>query len=53
MTIDDYLVPDRNRTFLAKVKSDSTKDASMLDGDMVAVQKNCPTKVGMPGGIRL
>jgi len=46
LTIDDYLVPDPNRTFLAKVKGDSMKDASLLDGDMVVVQKNCPTKVG-------
>lgn len=46
LTIDDYLVPDPNRTFLAKVKGDSMKDASLLDGDLVVVQKNCPTKVG-------
>jgi repressor LexA len=46
LTIDDYLVPDPNRTFLAKVKGDSMRDASLLDGDMVVVQKNCPTKVG-------
>ncbi|MES2784229.1 MAG: S24 family peptidase [Pseudomonadota bacterium] len=46
LTIDDYLVPDPNRTFLARVKGDSMKDASLLDGDMVVVQKNCPTKVG-------
>ena len=46
LTIDDYLVQDPNRTFLAKVKGDSMKDASLLDGDMVVVHKNCPTKVG-------
>jgi SOS regulatory protein LexA len=46
LTIDDYLVPDPNRTFLAKVKGDSMKDASLLDGDMVVVQKNAPTRVG-------
>jgi repressor LexA len=46
LTIDDYLVSDPNRTFLAKVKGDSMRDASLLDGDMVVVQKNCPTKVG-------
>lgn len=46
LTIDDYLVPDPNRTFLAKVKGDSMRDASLLDGDMVVVQKNCPTKAG-------
>lgn len=46
LTIDDYLVPDPNRTFLARVRGDSMRDASLLDGDMVVVQKNCPTKVG-------
>lgn len=46
LTIDDYLVPDPNRTFLARVKGYSMRDASLLDGDMVVVQKNCPTKVG-------
>lgn len=46
LAIEDYLVPDPNRTFLAKVKGDSMKDASLLDGDLVVVQKNCPTKVG-------
>lgn len=46
LTIDDYLVPDPNRTFLAKVKGESMRDASLLDGDVVVVQKHCPTKVG-------
>ncbi len=46
LTIDDYLVPEPNRTFLARVKGDSMKDASLVDGDMVVVQKNCATKLG-------
>jgi repressor LexA len=46
LTIDDYLVPDPNRTFLARVKGDSMRDASLLEGDIVVVQKNCPTKLG-------
>jgi SOS regulatory protein LexA len=46
LTIDDYLVPDPNRTFLARVKGDSMTGASLLDGDMVVVQKNVPTKLG-------
>lgn len=46
LTIDDYLVPDPNRTFVAKVKGESMRDASLLDGDMVVVQQNCLTKVG-------
>lgn len=46
LTIDDYLVPDPNRTFLARVRGDSMKDAGLLDGDLVVVQKNCPNVVG-------
>jgi SOS regulatory protein LexA len=46
LTLDDYLVPDPNRTFLARVKGDSMRDAALVDGDLVVVQKNCPTKVG-------
>jgi SOS regulatory protein LexA len=46
LTLDDYLVPDPNRTFLARVKGDSMRDAALMDGDLVVVQKNCPTRVG-------
>lgn len=46
LTIDDYLVPDPNRTFLARVKGDSMSDAALIDGDLVVVQKNAPTRVG-------
>ncbi|MDM0068793.1 S24 family peptidase [Variovorax sp. J31P207] len=46
LTIPNYLVPDPNRTFLAREKGDSMRDASLLDGDMVVVQKNDPTRVG-------
>lgn len=46
LTLDDYLVPDPNRTFLARVKGESMRDAGLLDGDLVVVQKNCPTRVG-------
>lgn len=46
LTLDDYLVPDPNRTFLARVKGDSMRDAALVDGDLVVVQKNCPTRVG-------
>lgn len=46
LTLDDYLVPDPNRTFLARVKGDSMRDAALVDGDLVVVQKNCPTGAG-------
>lgn len=32
-----YLVPDPNRTFLARVKGDSMRDAGRADGDLVVV----------------
>ena len=46
LTLDDHLVPDPNRTFLARVKGDSMRDAALQDGDLVVVQKNCPTTPG-------
>ena len=46
LTLDDYLVPDPNRTFLARVKGDSMRDAALVDGDLVVVLKNSPTNVG-------
>lgn len=46
LTIDDYLIEDPNRTSLHKVRGDSMKDAGILDGDLVVVQHNTPTKPG-------
>lgn len=46
MTIDDYLIDDPNRTVLCRVRGDSMKDAGLLDGDIVTVEKNSATKAG-------
>lgn len=46
LTLDDYLVDDPNRTSLHKVRGDSMKDAGILDGDLVVVEHNTPTKPG-------
>lgn len=46
LTIDDYLVADPNRTFLARIKGDSMTGAGLLEGDLVVVQKHSPTPVG-------
>jgi repressor LexA len=46
LTIDDYLIDDPNRTILCRVRGDSMKDAGLLDGDMVVVERNSPTKPG-------
>lgn len=46
LTIDDYLVDDPNRTVLCHVRGESMRDAGLLDGDLVVVEKNRPTKPG-------
>lgn len=46
LTIDDYLIEDPNRTILCRVRGDSMKDAGLLEGDMVVVERNSPTKPG-------
>jgi repressor LexA len=46
LTIDDYLIADPNRTALMRVRGDSMKDAGILDGDLVVIETNSPTKAG-------
>jgi len=46
ITIDDYLIDDPNRAVLCRVRGDSMRDVGLLDGDMVVVEKNSPTKPG-------
>lgn len=46
LTIDDYLVDDPNRTVLCHVRGESMRDAGLLNGDIVVVEKNRPTKSG-------
>lgn len=46
LTIDDYLIEDPNRTILCRVRGDSMKDAGLLDGDLVVVERNAPTTPG-------
>jgi SOS regulatory protein LexA len=46
LTIDDYLIDDPNRTILCRVRGDSMKDAGLLEGDLVVVERNSPTKQG-------
>ena len=46
MSIDDYLVDDPNRTVLSKVRGDSMTGVGLLDGDVVVVELNSPTKPG-------
>lgn len=46
LTIDDYLIEDPNRTILCRVRGDSMKDVGLLEGDLVVVERNSPTKAG-------
>lgn len=46
LTIDDYLVDDPNRTVLCRVRGESMQGVGLLDGDLVVVEKNRPTKPG-------
>jgi repressor LexA len=39
VTLDDYLVRDRNTTFLLRVRGDSMIDAGIFQGDLVVVQR--------------
>lgn len=46
ISIEDFLIRHPERTVLCRVRGDSMKDAGMLDGDMVIVERNRPTKPG-------
>lgn len=46
MSIEDYLVDHPERTSFCRVKGDSMRDAGLLNGDMVVVEANSPTKPG-------
>ena len=44
--IEDYLIRHPERTVLCRVRGESMRDAGLLDGDMVVVERNRPTKPG-------
>lgn len=46
VSVEDYLVDHPERTSFCRVKGDSMRDAGLLDGDMVVVEENSPTKPG-------
>ena len=39
MTMDDYLIHNREKTFMLKVQGDSMIDAGIMEGDMVLVER--------------
>ena len=46
LSLDEYLVQDRDASFLLRVKGDSMKDAGIIEGDMVLVEKTNNPKLG-------
>ncbi|MES2470868.1 MAG: S24 family peptidase [Patescibacteria group bacterium] len=48
ITLDDYLIPRKEASYLMRVKGNSMKDAGIIDGDMVIVER---TDAARPGEI--
>ena len=46
ITLDEYLVRNKEATFILKVSGDSMKDAGIVAGDMVIVERNTTPKDG-------
>lgn len=44
VTLDDYLVRDRNKTFLLRVRGDSMISAGIFQGDLVVVERDKQAK---------
>jgi len=46
MSLDEYLIPRRDASFMLKVKGDSMRDAGIVEGDMVIVERGAPAHTG-------
>ena len=46
MNLDEYLIKNKEATFMLKVSSDSMADAGILEGDMVLVERGKQPKRG-------
>jgi len=46
ITLDEYLIGNKEATFILKVSGDSMKDAGIMQGDMVIVERNKIAKDG-------
>ncbi|MBX4199965.1 LexA family transcriptional regulator [Candidatus Parcubacteria bacterium] len=46
MSLDEYLVDNKEATYLLKVKGDSMKDAGIMPGDLVLVERGKTPKSG-------
>lgn len=46
INMDEYLIENKEATFILKVSGDSMKDAGIVEGDMVIVERNSSPKEG-------
>jgi repressor LexA len=46
MSLDEFLIEDKEASYLLKVKGDSMMDAGIMPGDLVIVEKGRPARVG-------
>ena len=42
ITLDEYLIPNKEATITAPVRGDSMKDAGIIEGDIVIIERNRP-----------
>ena len=46
LSLDEYLIPRRDASYMLRVKGDSMKDAGIIEGDMVIVERRSDAKPG-------
>ncbi|HEY4479494.1 MAG TPA: transcriptional repressor LexA [Candidatus Paceibacterota bacterium] len=46
MSLDEYLIPNKEASYMLKVKGDSMKNAGICEGDMVIVERTNSPKAG-------
>jgi DNA polymerase V len=46
MSLDEFLIENREATFMLRVRSDSMREAAIVSGDMVLVDKSKIPKLG-------
>jgi repressor LexA len=46
ITLDEWLIGDKNATFMLKVKGESMLDAGIIDGDYVIVERGREPRIG-------
>lgn len=46
LSLDEYLIPNRDASYMLRVKGDSMQDAGIMEGDMVIVERTHSAKAG-------